>query len=47
MQKTWQPTTAGILSIVAGVFGVIGGIAVAAGAALASGLLGQLGVPFM
>jgi hypothetical protein len=28
MEKTWKPTTAGILSIVAGAFGVIGGLLV-------------------
>jgi len=47
MQKTWKPTTAGILSIVAGALGVIGGIVIASVGAVAGGLLGQLGVPFM
>jgi len=37
--KTWKPTTAGILSIVAGAMGVIGGIAIAVLAgAIAAGL---------
>ncbi|MCD6390817.1 MAG: hypothetical protein J7L92_02280 [Dehalococcoidia bacterium] len=30
MEKTWKPTTAGILSIIAGAIGVISGIMVAA-----------------
>ena len=28
MEKTWKPTTAGILSIIAGVFGLLGAIVV-------------------
>ena len=28
MEKTWKPTTAGILSIIAGVFGLIGAIVI-------------------
>jgi len=47
MQKTWKPTTAGILSIFIGAIGVIGGIAVAAAGAIAGGLLAQLGLPFL
>jgi hypothetical protein len=47
MQKTWKPTTAGILSIVAGAIGLIGGIVIATGGAFAGGLMAQLGVPFM
>ncbi len=38
VQKTWKPTTAGILSIVAGVSGLIGGIIVVA----IGGMLGSL-----
>ena len=29
MEKTWKPTTAGILSIIAGILGAVGGIVVA------------------
>ena len=29
MERTWKPTTAGVLSIVSGVFGLISGIVVA------------------
>jgi hypothetical protein len=47
MQKTWKPTTAGILSIVAGALGLIGGIVVATVGAVAGGLLAQLGLPFL
>ena len=47
MQKTWKPTTAGILNIVAGALGVIGGIVVATVGSVAGGLLAQLGLPFL
>jgi hypothetical protein len=41
-KKTWKPTTAGILSIIAGAFEVLGGIGVGS----LSGLLGSLaGIP--
>ena len=39
MEKTWKPTTAGILSIVGGAMGIIGGIV----AALLSAGVAQLG----
>ncbi len=39
MDKTWKPTTAGILSIVGGAIGIIGGIV----AALLAGGIAQLG----
>jgi hypothetical protein len=43
MEKTWKPTTAGILSIVAGSFAVIGGLV----AGLIGGLIGGfLGLPW-
>ena len=46
MEKTWMPTVAGILDIIAGVFALLGGV----GVALASGFLmafrdGFIGVP--
>jgi len=44
MEKTWKPTTAGILSIVAGAFGVIGGIVFLVLGTVAGGLLGLLGL---
>jgi len=42
MEKTWMPTVAGILDIIAGVFGLFGGI----GVAIASGFLSALGRGF-
>jgi len=45
MERTWKPTTAGILSIVAGFFGVIGGILLAVLGAVGGGILGTLGLP--
>lgn len=47
MNKTWKPTTAGILSIVAGAFGVIAGILVATIGAIGGGILGEFGLPFI
>jgi len=44
MEKTWKPTTAGILSVVAGAFGVIGGIVVLVLGTVTGGLLGLFGV---
>ena len=41
MERTWKPTTAGILSIIGGVIAVIFGIAVAALGAFAGGFLGM------
>jgi len=41
MEKTWKPTTAGILSIAAGAFGVIGGILAAKIGAIGGGILGE------
>ena len=43
MEKTWKPTTAGILSVIAGAFGVIGGIVVLALGTVAGGILGLFG----
>ena len=45
--KTWKPTTAGILSIVAGAFGVIGGILIGTIGVIAGGVLGALGLPII
>ena len=45
MEKTWKPTTAGILSIVAGAFSTIGGILLAIIGAIGGGILGVLGLP--
>jgi hypothetical protein len=47
MQKTWKPTTGGILSIFAGALGVIGGIAIAAAGTIAGGLLAEPGLPYL
>ena len=47
MQKTWKPTTAGILSIFAGAIGVIIGIGFAAIGAIEKGLLAQFGIPYL
>lgn len=44
MEKTWKPTTAGILSIVAGAFGAILGIVFLTLGTITGGLLGVLGV---
>ena len=41
MERTWKPTTAGILSIIGGVIAVIFGIAVAALGAFAGGFIGM------
>jgi len=45
MEKTWKPTTAGILSIVAGAMQLLLGIAFAVGFGLAGGLAGALEIP--
>ena len=47
MEKTWKPTVAGILSIVAGALGIIIGIAVATIGTIGGGVLGELGLPFI
>ncbi|MCD6599607.1 MAG: hypothetical protein J7L19_03445 [Dehalococcoidia bacterium] len=47
MEKTWKPTVAGILSIVAGAFGIIVGIAIAALGSVGGGPVGALGWPFV
>ena len=41
MERTWKPTTAGILCIIAGIIGVIPGIV----AAMADSSIGMLGAP--
>jgi len=45
MEKTWKPTAAGILGIIAGVVGVIIGIVLAALGAIGGGILGVFGLP--
>jgi len=45
MEKTWKPTTAGILSIVAGALRMIGGIVVAVLGKAVGRLLGVMGFP--
>ena len=45
MEKTWKPTTAGILSIIAGVIAIIVGIVVVTLGTVAGGLLGLIGLP--
>lgn len=47
MEKTWKPTVAGILSIVAGALGIIAGIVVATIGTIGGGVLGELGLPFI
>jgi hypothetical protein len=52
MEKTWKPTTAGILAIVAGALQVIMGIAIAAvggigGAFIGMGWLSAIGAPLI
>jgi hypothetical protein len=47
MEKTWKPTVAGILSIVAGALGIIAGIAVATIGTIGCGVLGAFGLPFI
>ena len=39
MERTWKPTTAGILTIITGVMGIVGGILLL----LLSGVIGSLG----
>lgn len=45
MEKTWKPTTAGILGIIAGVVGVIFGIVLVALGATGGGILAIFGLP--
>ena len=45
MEKTWKPTTAGILSIIAGAIGVIIGVIIAALGVVGAGILGSFGLP--
>jgi hypothetical protein len=40
MERTWKPTTAGILSIIAGAFQVIGGMLGTAGISFVGGIFG-------
>lgn len=52
MERTWKPTTAGILAIVAGAFQVIWGIVVAIFGGIGAGLmgwgwLGAIGAPLI
>jgi len=47
MKKTWKPTVAGILSIVAGTLGIIAGILVATLGTIGGGVLGALDLPFI
>ena len=52
MEKTWKPTAAGILCIIAGTIGVISGIRVVAlggiiGAFFGMAWLGTFGIPFI
>lgn len=42
MEKTWQSTTAGILTIIAGAMGLLMGIGLAVGLGIASALLDML-----
>ncbi len=44
MEKTWKPTTAGILSIIAGVFGLIGALVVGVIGGTIAGLEDILGL---
>src|SRR4030042_1079491 len=45
MEKTWKPTTAGILGIIAGVVGVILGIVLAVLGTTGGGFLAIFGLP--
>jgi len=47
MEKTWKPTTAGILGIIAGVVGVIFGIVLAALGTTGGGFLAVFGLPVL
>ena len=57
MEKTWKPTTAGILSIIAGVIGAIGGIMLAVigrsipliptTPEIGAGILAAIGIPLI
>jgi hypothetical protein len=45
MERTWKPTTAGILGIIAGAIGVIFGIVLAVLGTVGGGILGVFGLP--
>ena len=45
MEKTWKPTTAGILSIIGGAVGVIGGVVIAGLGVFIAELLRVTGLP--
>jgi len=47
MEKTWKPTTAGLLSIIGGGLGVILGIVLIVVGTVAGQVLAGLGVPFV
>jgi len=47
MEKTWKPTTAGILSIIAGAIAVIVGIVFAVLGTVAGGLFAIYGLPWL
>lgn len=47
MEKTWKPTTAGILCIVGGALGLILGIVLAVVGTVAGVVLAGLGLPFL
>jgi len=46
MEKTWKPTAAGILTIIAGFLGLLIGIALAVGLGIAGTMMGVIpGIP--
>jgi hypothetical protein len=45
MEKTWKPTTAGVLGIIAGIVGVVFGIVLAALGTTGGGILAIFGLP--
>jgi hypothetical protein len=47
MQKTWKPTTSGVLSIVAGSLSVAAGLILVLFGGVLSGILASVGVPGM
>jgi len=47
MEKTWKPTTAGVLSIIGGGLGVILGIVLVLLGTVAGAVLAGLGIPFL
>jgi len=47
MERTWKPTTAGILSIISGIIAVIVGIVVVTLGTITGGLLGPIGLPVL